>query len=86
MLCHFEAHYYWSYLSAGCALVGLPAVKHGQAPSALVVLSLSAASAPSALCEKGVWQYARRHELYDNRSVLPCRLKGVTPKAKAEGT
>ena len=29
MLCHFEAHYYWSHLSAGCALVGLPAVMHG---------------------------------------------------------
>ena len=38
MLCHFEAHYYWSHLSAGCALEGLPAVKHGQAPSALVAL------------------------------------------------
>ena len=38
MLCHFEAHYYWCHLSAGCALVGLPAVKHGQAPPALVVL------------------------------------------------
>ena len=38
MLCHFEAHYYWSHLSAGCALVGLPAVKHGQAPPALVAL------------------------------------------------
>ena len=29
MLCHFEAHYYWCHLSAGCALVGLPAVMHG---------------------------------------------------------
>ena len=29
MLCHFEAHYYWSHFSAGCALVGLPAVMHG---------------------------------------------------------
>ena len=38
MLCHFEAHYYWCQLSAGCALVGLPAVMHGQAPSALVAL------------------------------------------------
>ena len=38
MLCHFEAHYYWCHLSAGCALVGLPAVMHGQAPSALVAL------------------------------------------------
>ena len=37
MLCHFEAHYYWCHLSAGCALVGLPAVKHGQAPPALVI-------------------------------------------------
>ena len=38
MLCHFEAHYYWCHLSAGCALVGLPAVMHGQAPPALVAL------------------------------------------------
>ena len=37
MLCHFEAHYYWSHLSAGCAIAP-PAVKHGQAPSALVAL------------------------------------------------
>ena len=45
MLCHFEAHYYWCHLSAGCALVGLPAVKHGQAPPALVALRRSAPSA-----------------------------------------
>ncbi len=67
MLCHFEAHYYWCHLSAGCALVGLPAVKHGQAPSALVVLSLSAASAPSALCVRAyVIRPARvlRHPLH----------------------
>ena len=31
MLCHFEAHYYWSHLSAGCALWAcqrLSIVKH----------------------------------------------------------